>query len=208
MPRRAQTAISLQVSTFRLAPRERGLCLPGKLPIFAHKREGRGNPAEEPGARGRTSQGSRSAVGAAGNGSPIAETLVSSAARRPACGAPTSAVGARAWARLRQRRGRAPTGPRPPQRPRPSSTSLQSSSCKAVSQRTVGRGRSRERRLPNPAGYPTQTAEGTGAERDRSGRAYQSDVLLVVCGEKAFSPSSDDRGPHGRGCTDGATLIR
>ena len=61
-------------------------------------------------------------------------------ARHPACGAPTSAVGARAWTRLRQRDRRAPTGPRPSQRPRPSSTSLQSSTCKAVAQRTIGRG--------------------------------------------------------------------
>src|SRR5215213_7568522 len=63
------------------------------------------------------------------------------AAPRPACVAPTSVLGARAWTRLRQRGGRAPTGPRPPQPLRPSSTSLQSSTCKAVSQRTVGRGR-------------------------------------------------------------------
>src|SRR6478609_3860079 len=46
---------------------------------------------------------------------------------------------------LSKRVGRAPTYPRPPQRPRPSSTSLPSSTCKAVSRRTVGRGR------PEPA---------------------------------------------------------
>src|SRR4051794_35316619 len=43
------------------------------------------------------------------------------AAPFPACVAPTSAAVARAWARLRQRGGRAPPGPRPPLQPRPSS---------------------------------------------------------------------------------------
>src|SRR4051794_19253166 len=43
------------------------------------------------------------------------------AAPFPACVAPTSAAVARAWARLRQRGGRAPPGPRPPPQPRPSS---------------------------------------------------------------------------------------
>src|SRR3954462_5332575 len=62
------------------------------------------------------------------------------AAPSPACVAPTSAAAARAWTRLRQRGGRAPPGPRPPQRSRPPSTSLQSLTCKAVSQRNVGRG--------------------------------------------------------------------
>ena len=47
-------------------------------------------------------------------------------------------------------------GPRPPQRPRPSSTSLQSSTCKAVSRRTVGRGTCVMRHgLPSLSGRPS-----------------------------------------------------
>src|SRR6185436_13230015 len=64
-----------------------------------------------------------------------------------------------------QRVGRAPTYPRPPQRPRPSSTSLQSSTCKAVSRRTVGRGKgcpqARCQRKPRPISSTTCSALAT-----------------------------------------------
>src|SRR3954451_13782576 len=106
-----------------------------------------GRPLADSSVRPRRRRGTRRASRSARRPSPRARARPAPGPRRaaaagppPACGPPTCAAVAWARARLRQRVGRAPPGPRPPRPRRPSSTSSQSPNCKAVSQRTVGRG--------------------------------------------------------------------